>query len=750
MFAPANTAHFTFAMPHLEHDFQVLSFQGTEAISRPYCFHVELVSEHPDLDIEEWLHQPAFLGFVGPGKGVHGLIHGVAQGEAGKRLTRYRITLIPRLAYLQHAANQRIFQHLTVPQIISRVLEDHGIQSDAFQFQLGSDYPERDYCTQYDESDLHFIQRLCEEEGIHYHFRHSPDGHLLVFGDDQTVFPRLDPVSFDQGNGMVADEPVIKRFGVRLETRTSRVTRRDYDPNKARLQLESQARAEQLPDLEDYDYPGRFTDRSRGKHLAQRSLERHRSDYHQATAHSDQPTLRSGHFLELQGHPRTSWNDLWLITELHHEGKQPQVLEESVTHPSGPLWFSPSPLAGEGWGEGEKAFTQGYRNHFTATPWATPYRPSPTHPKPKVLGTQTATVTGPEGEEIHCDPHGRIKVQFHWDREGQADANTSCWLRVASNWAGNHWGSVTIPRIGMEVLVSFLEGDPDQPLVSGCLYNSAHPVPYELPEHKTRSVFKSLSSPGGNGFNELRIEDRAGEEQIFIHAQRDWDQNIQHDQKIRVGNERHERIEANRYTENLAEEHHTTHADRRTEIKADDHLTVAHNQHIKLGQGQFIEAGREIHYHAGDKVVIDAGMELTARGGGSFLKLDPSGVTLNGPIIRINAGGAAGRGSGLGILQPAVPALVDMARNGSLLSNLTQERYDEQCRFVTCHNKPIPGLTAAILVPGESAPRIFRSDSDGRSSRVATDQSENLEVHLLWDELEVPDSANDYLKSRAP
>ena len=197
-----------------------------------------------------------------------------------------------------------------------------------------------------------------------------------------------------------------------------------------------------------------------------------------------------------------------------------------------------------------------------------------------MLGTQTATVTGPAGEEIHCDPQGRIKVQFHWDSEGQADANTSCWLRVASNWAGNHWGSVTIPRIGMEVLVSFLEGDPDQPLVSGCLYNSAHPVPYELPEHKTRTVFKSLSSPGGNGFNELRIEDKAGEEQIFIHAQRDWDQNIQHDQRIRVGNERHERIEANRYTENLAEEHHRTHADRRTEIKADDHLTIGGSQHF--------------------------------------------------------------------------------------------------------------------------------------------------------------------------
>ena len=719
MFAPADQPHFTLTLPGIDHDFKVLAFRAREAISQCYRIELQLVSDQPDLDLEALLQHNAWLD-LGNGTGLHGLIHHAAIGESGKRMTRYRLELVPHLHYLSLRHNQRIFQHLTVPQIISRVLEDHGIQSDAFQFQLGSDYPERDYCTQYDESDLHFLQRLCEEEGIHYHFRHSQDGHLLVFGDDQTVFPRLSPVSFDQGNGMVADEPVIKRFGVRLETRTSRVTRRDYDSNKARLQLESQARGDQLPDLEDYDYPGRFTDRSRGKQLAQRSLERHRSDYHQATAHSDQPTLRSGHFLELQGHPRTSWNDLWLITELHHEGKQPQVLEESVTDAdlSGVHSSAPSPLAGQaqrrtaegwpegrapqgrvmGWGEGETdpTFTQGYRNHFHATPWATPHRPALAHPKPKVLGTQTATVAGPEGEEIHCDPHGRIKVQFHWDREGQADANTSCWLRVASNWAGNHWGSITIPRIGMEVLVSFLEGDPDQPLVSGCLYNSAHPVPYELPEHKTRTVFKSLSSPGGSGFNELRIEDKAGEEQIFIHAQRDWDQNIQHDQTIRVGNERHERVEANRYTENLAEEHHTTHADRKTEIRVDDHLTVAHNQHIKLGQGQFIEAGREIHYHAGDKVVIDASMELTAKGGGSFLKLDPSGVTLNGPTIRINAGGAAAQGSRLAILLPQVADSVGQTETGALLqpaqptalAKLLAAANDNLLLVSQCHRQP--------------------------------------------------------------
>src|SRR5690554_3435946 len=700
MFAPANQAHFTLSLPGLEHDTKLLEFRAREAISQCYRIELQLVSEQPDLDLESLLQHSAWLD-LGNGTGLHGLIHHAAIGESGKRLTRYRLELVPQLHYLALRHNQRIFQHLSVPQIIARLLEDHGIQSDAYLFQLGSDYPERDYCTQYDESDLHFLQRLCEEEGIHYHFRHSADGHLLVFGDDQTGFPRLEPTGFDQGNGMVADEPVVKRFGLRLETRTSRVTRRDYDHNKARLLLESEARSEQLPDLEDYAYPGQFTDRPRGKHLARRTLERHRSDYRQAHGHSDQPTLRSGHFLELQGHPRASWNDLWLLTEVHHHGKQPQVLEESITDPASTNTSeqhrsAPSPLVGqaqrrtaEGWpegrapegrvmgrGEGEKAwgegetdnnFTQGYRNHFTTTPWDIPHRPALHHRKPKLLGSQTATVTGPENEDIHCDAQGRIKVQFHWDREGQADAHTSCWLRVASSWAGNQWGSVTIPRIGMEVLVSFLEGDPDQPLVSGCLYNSAHPVPYELPAHKTRTVFKSLSSPGGNGFNELCIEDRAGEEQIFIHAQRDWDQNIQHDQRIRVGNERHERIEANRYTENLAEEHHRTHADRRTEIKADDHLTVASNQHVKLGQGQFIEAGQEIHLSSGMKVVLEAGSEITFKVGGSFVKLDPGGVTLVGPSVKMNSGGSAGQGSGARPLVPGETVASEVADKGKLL-----------------------------------------------------------------------------------
>ncbi len=659
MFNPANETHFSLSIEGLEHDLQVLAFNGRDAISQPYRFELELVSERPDLDLQSLLHQPAFLAFSPEGPGIHGLIFQVAQGESGKRLTRYTLSIVPQLSYLGLRTNQRIFQHLTVPQIIAQVLEEHGIVQGGYQFLLGPTvYPKRDYCVQYDESDLHFVQRLCEEEGIHYHFQHSEQGHVLVFGDDQSAFGKLgQPTAYLQDNGMTADEPVIKRFAVRLETRTSRTTRRDYDFEQPRLLLEAAAKptqdaeAKPQPDLEDYDYPGRFVDRTRGKHLSQRNLERHRADYRLAEGRGDQPKLLSGHFLELSDHPRPDCNGLWLLREITHEGKQPQVLEESVTSHT----------------DVSDGFTQGYRNTFTATPWDVPFRPPLNHPKPKVLGSQTAVVTGPAGEEIHCDEYGRIKVQFFWDREGQANDTTSCWLRVSSSWAGDGYGGIAIPRIGMEVLVTFLEGDPDQPLVTGCLYHAAHVVPYDLPANKTRSVFKTLSSPGGGGYNELRIEDKKGAEQIYLHAQRDWDENIEHDQKIRVGHERHDTVEANSYTELKAEEHLTVKAERKVEVKPDDHLTIGQNQHIKLGTAQLTKAGREIHLKAGQKMVIEAGTELTLQAGGSFIKLDPGGISLNGPMAKINAGGAAGKGSGIGIKPPVLPGAADNDKAGSLL-----------------------------------------------------------------------------------
>ncbi|MFS2159539.1 type VI secretion system tip protein VgrG [Pseudomonas sp. Pseusp122] len=657
MFNLANETHFSLTIQNYAGDLQVLSFTGTEGVSRTYRFDLELVSEKPDLDLEELLHKQAYLAFDLQGNGVHGQIYRVAQGAAGKRLTRYTLSLVPHLYYLRHRTNQRIFQHKSVQAIIGSILEEHGILSTNYRFHLNRPCPDRDYCVQYGESDLHFIQRLCEEEGIHYHFQHSEQGHVLVFGDDQAVFPRLGrPTAYVQGSGMVADEPVIKGFNVRLEVRTGRVTRRDYDFEQPRLQLEAACKPQderKQPDLEDYDYPGRFTESAHGKLLSLRALERHRADYRQGEGHGDQPRLVSGHYLELSEHPHADWNDLWLLTEVFHEGKQPQVLEESVTSDVG---------------TGKDDFHQGYRNRFLAIPWDVFYRPALKHAKPKVFGSQTAVITGPEGEEIHCDSYGRVKVRFHWDREGGTDDKTSCWLRVSSSWAGDRYGGISIPRVGMEVLVSFLEGDPDQPLVTGCLYHKAHPLPYDLPANKTRTLFKTMSSPGGGGYNEVRIEDKKGAEQIFIHAQRNWDENIEHDQRIHVGNERHDTVEQNSFSEFKAQEHRITHADRRVEARMDDHLTVGQNQHIKIGTAQLIRAGNEIHLKAGEKVVVEAGLELTLKAGGSFIKLDASGVTGVGAQVKLNAGGGPGSGSGIGIQLPMLPGRVDQDAAGNLLA----------------------------------------------------------------------------------
>ncbi|MCM2460896.1 type VI secretion system tip protein VgrG [Pseudomonas sp. CG7] len=632
-------SNFRLTIRDLTHDFQVLAFEGSEAISTPYSFDIELVSEQWDINLEHLLNKQAFLAFDKQGGGVHGVIYRAAQGDSGKRLTYYAITLMPRLIYLENRTNQRIFQHASVPQIITSILKEHGILTDAHRFQLSTSYLPRDYCVQYHESDLHFIERLCHEEGLHYHFQHSESGHHLVFGDNQTVFPRLEHRTvYKHGSGMVDDEPVIHRFGLRLETRTSRVTRRDDDFEKATFLLESscQPGVENVqPDLEAYDYPGDFNQEKRGKLLSQRALERHRADYRQAEGKSDQPALRTGHFLTLSEHPRQEWNDLWLLTEVHHKGKQPQVLGE----------ITPSNA-----GEAEDRFNQGYRNRFVATPWDAIFRSQRVYKKPRISGSQTAIVTGPLGEDIHCDRYGRVKVRFFWDRAGQVDDGSSCWLRVASNWAGNSYGGATIPRVGMEVLVAFMEGDPDKPLIIGCLINSANASPYPLPAHKTRTVFRSRSSPDGKGFNELHLEDRAGQELIYLRAQRDMEQKIENDSRLEIGNERRETIKGNSITVLHAEEHRTTAADRTVQVEGNDYLRVA-NRHTRVDQTLAVEAGQQIHIKAGAHVVLEAGATLSLKAGGQHIVIDHSGIYSSSEI---QLGGAPMAGATASSFRPGL------------------------------------------------------------------------------------------------
>ncbi|MEN5241281.1 type VI secretion system tip protein TssI/VgrG [Pseudomonas atacamensis] len=632
MFAPANQPRFTLTLEGARHDLKVLEFTGREAISQPFRFELELVSERPDLDLESLLHGQAFLSFDAQGCGIHGQIYQVGQGDSGKRLTRYHLSLVPRLTYLGHRINQRIFQHQSVPQIIKQILKDHSILRDAFEFRLGSEYPEREYCVQYAESDLAFIQRLCAEVGIHYHFHHSPEGHLLVFGDDQTVFPKLpEPTLYLPGSGMSAGAPAIQRFNVRVETRTSVVTRRDYNFEKPRLSLESRSDGEQRPVLEDYLFPGQFNDRETGRHLTRRALERHVADYRQAEGSSDESSLVCGHFLQLTEHPRSDWNDLWLLTCVEHRGRQPQVLEESVTS------------------DGESF--QGYRNTFVATPWDVVFRPALCPEKPRMSGYQPAVVTGPKDLEIHCDEYGRVKVQLAWDRDGELNEHSSCWLRVATGWAHDHYGSVLIPRVGMEVLVGFIDGDADKPLVMGCLPNAATPVPLDLPADKTRSIFRSQSSPGGGGYNELRIEDKKGAEEIYLRAQRNWTQHVLNDQQLQVDNQRSVVVTGIARHELKADEQRITHGQRQTEVRQDDHLSVLGDRQVRVNS-QATSASAQIHISAGQQVVIDGGASATIQAGGQWINIGPGGIFSSVPIV---VGGAPMAATSAAPVVPGLP-----------------------------------------------------------------------------------------------
>ncbi|QYX45625.1 type VI secretion system tip protein VgrG [Pseudomonas tussilaginis] len=615
MFAPANAALFELQIPTVRNDFKVLAFSGTEAISCLYAISVELVSEYPDFDLESLLGQPAFLRFGLQGEGVHGHIEDVLVGESGRRLTRYQLTLVPALHYLQFSYNQRIFQQLTVPQIVAQVLKGHGIQADAFVFHVRTS-PEREYCTQYFESDYELIRRLCSEDGIAWHHQHSPDGHLLVFTDDQTFFPKLGATPYQQGGGLVADHPVISQFSRRFSTRTSTVTRCGYDFQRPSLLLESQFTAEFSPELEDYRYPLSMDTESLGRQRSRQALERHRCDYQLAEGQSDQPFLRSGHFFDLTEHPRKDSNDLWLLLSVTHEGKQPQVLEESVSSDSQP----------------EDGFSQGYRNSFSAIPWNVFYRP-PLVTRNAVLVSQTARVTGPAGEEIFCDEYGRVKVEFHWDRTELNSDKSSCWLRVASSWAGQGFGAVTLPRIGMEVLVTYLEGDPDQPLITGCVPNRLTPQPYPLPANKTKTVLRSRSSPDNGGYNELSIEDRKGQELIYLRAQRDLEQKVENDSRLEVGNERRETIKGNSIAVLEAEDQRTVSADRKVELKANDYLHIADSSHTRIGQTLAIEAGQQLHLKAGAQVILDAGASITLKGGDQHIVIGPGGIFSSVPIV---------------------------------------------------------------------------------------------------------------------
>ena len=634
-------------------DFAVLAFSGTERISRPYSFSIDLVSLFASEQLAGCVGQEGCLSIAdrsGASRLVHGVIREMEQIHTANLRTIYRCHLTPRLWFLGLRRNHRIFQHKSVPDIITCLLEEQNFTAESFAFKCFHDYPAREYCVQYGESDLHFLSRLCEEEGIYFYFEHAEDGHRLCFSDTPGG-PRISGESdlrYFPGSGQPADTAVVARAALRSRNVSGKTTLRDWSFLTPSAILDGPAsepdatKAPAAPGMETevYAYPHIHQTASEAERYAEIQLRRQLAPQIRLEAESDVSRFLPGFTFTLFGHDMERLNAGWWVTEVTHHGEQPQVLEHEA------------PDRG-----------MRYAATLTAIPEEVRYVPALEHPKRRILGTQTAIVTGPAREEIHPDAHGRVKVQFFWDREGQRDEHTSCWIRVSQGWAGTGFGTLALPRIGHEVIISFLEGDPDRPVITGRLYHGGNMPPYELPEHKTRTVFRSLSTPGADGprgFNELRIEDKAGEEEIFVHAEKDVNVHVKNDWKEHILHERHQTVDRNTHGEVRGETHITLKDQRKTELFANDHLTIQADSHERMEQRWLLKTGTEVHVETGQRMLLEAGSELTVKAGGSWLKVDASGVRFQGGKIDIAGGGSAGSGTPAAPLLPNAPGGVEV------------------------------------------------------------------------------------------
>ncbi len=554
-----------------EDELRVAGFSGVEAVSEPFQFSLELVSTDSGIQFDQAVGEDGLLSIAGTDgseRYVHGTVSRFEERGQGQRFTTYYAELVPWIARLGLRARCQIHQKMTVEEIVTKVLEDAGLASDKFRFDLKAALPKREYCVQYRETDLAFVSRLLEEEGIFYYFEHDKEQHVLVLVDDvATTAPIAGTASvpYHVLSGQAAEEEHVYDFRMAQEMRTGAVRHRDFDFATPSKTLEANEQADVETDLEVYDYPGRYAnpdnkgkDADEAKRLAKVRLEELRSVRIEGGGESVCRRLVPGYCFTLEGHPRPDdklpkFNTEYLLLRLLHTGSQPQAREQDA---------------------GEGGFA--YNNSFECVPTDAPYRPPRLTPAPRIRGLQTAIVVGPGGEEIYTDEHGRVKVQFHWDLEGKKDQDSSCWIRVSQGWAGPGWGAMFIPRIGQEVIVDFEEGDPDRPIVTGRVYHGTNKPPYPLPDDKTKSTVKSDSSPGGGGSNELRFEDKKGSEEVYIHAQKDENivvendksENVGHDETISIGNDR---------TETVGHDEKITVGNDRTE-------SVAANETLSVGQ----------------------------------------------------------------------------------------------------------------------------------------------------------------------
>jgi type VI secretion system secreted protein VgrG len=611
------------------------SMECSEALGRMYTYRLDLLSTKGDIKIADVLGTSMTVVLDLPEGGeryFNGIVTRFAYRGWRDGKASYEAMLHPALWLLTRSSNCRIFQEQSAIDIVKAVCGDAAygglIALDAGS--LSATPAARTYCVQYRESDFNFVCRLLEEEGIYFYFTHQDGAHTMVLADSygaHAAAAGYATVQFrDEETHRNPLEEAVTHFAPGGEIQSSVVALNDFDFEKASssttgglLAKATIAAAFGQPSYEQYDYPGRYTTSSAGGAFARARMEALHGQCEQVEAFGNARGLSTGALFTLSEHPRDDQNREFLITAADTE------------------------IAGVGYGtEGKNSSTE-FRCAFRAVGKEHSYRAPPIARKPVVQGPQTAMVVGKAGEEIWTDKYGRVKVQFHWERDGKADETSSCWVRVQQGWAGKSWGTMFIPRIGMEVVVSFLEGDPDQPLITGCVYNGDNMPPYALPGEQTKSTIKSNTSKGGGGFNEIRFEDKKDSEEIFIQAEKDFNRVVKNNDTLKVG---FEKADAGDQTIQIKNDRSLDVGHDHKEHVTNDHtLTVDNNQSITVTKDRTLDvSGNQTTTIAGDQkvtvsktIVIEATTSIEFKVGGSSIKIEPAKITVKSTQIAVEA-----------------------------------------------------------------------------------------------------------------
>jgi type VI secretion system secreted protein VgrG len=633
---------------------QTLLFQSlsaTEELGRLFEFNVLALAEaKTNVDLESLLGKPAQVSVQlddSTKRHLHGIVASAGLDGASGGYAAYRLVLRPWLWLATLRADTRIFQNIGIEALIKKVLAPYG---GAIEFNLQGSYPTYEYCVQYRESDFNFVSRLMEQEGLYYFFKHADGKHTLVIVDKMSAheaYPQHDKFKFRQGLGDGQHAGVISDWRHHFELQSAKTTTNDYNyltPSTALLKDSTSMHAGAPAALEVYDPPGEYLTVAEGQRYVKLRMEESDARYASATGKTNIRGVAVGATFSLTDHPRDAENAKYLVVSTRID-----IVYSGYEAGKSDSHFSCS---------------------FSALRAKDVFRSQRITPKPHIGGTQSAVVVGMKGEEIYTDEHGRIKVQFHWDRLGKKDENSSCWLRVSTPIAGKAWGMIALPRIGQEVVVQFSEGDPDRPVIIGSVYNAEQIPPYLLPDHATVSTFRSRSSKEGvaANFNELAFEDKIGNEYIRLHAEKDLLELVKHDAHREVGNDQFLKIVKNlteevgenvertigkNLTETVAENvQYTFGKDVSTDIGGKHGTNVASDASyasgasisIESGAGTDIKVGANLHIKAGANVVIEAGGTLTLKG--AMINIEGSGpVSIVGAMVKVNSGGGGGGGS---------------------------------------------------------------------------------------------------------